>query len=92
MPKIHDLSISEHSLKQIQLSYFYLSELFQKIHFVLGDPVERNIHEGLFINYIRQKGEEGFRNPQNYIMLLSKFLTKGERGGQKVQKTALRNQ
>ena len=40
VPKIHDLSIPEHLSNQIKLAYFHLSELFQKIQFALGDPVD----------------------------------------------------
>ena len=39
IPKCHHLSIPEPLLNQILLTYFYLSEQFQKIQFELGDPV-----------------------------------------------------
>ena len=40
IPKFPHLSIPEPPSNQILLTYFYLSEQFQKIQFELGDPVQ----------------------------------------------------
>ena len=41
-------------------------------------------YKGLFINYVRQKGEGGaFRNPENCLTLPSKLPYEGEGGGSK---------
>ena len=39
--------------------------------------------KGLFINYVRQKGGGGDKNPENCLTLLSNLLYVGEGGGVK---------
>ena len=65
IPKFPYLSIPEPPSNQILLTYFYLSEQFQKIQFELGDPVN---------TFPKQQNDQKFFTPGDSAQTRDTFL------------------